>query len=330
MTVRLNRRAFIAAGAATAGTALLGCPAIAQTSWPTKPVRVVCAFPPGGSTDMVARAYSEFLTRHFGQTFIVENKGGGSGTVGALDVKQARPDGYTLMATISNAMINNRVTMKNLAYDPVKDFDILTIVLGPGNLAMVPPDIGVTNLKEFVEFGKKKAGKLSMGSFAIGSTSHLVAAELNAQYGLNIEPIHYRGEGPMWADFMAGSLDIAVGGMAGTAPVRDTGRGRVIASLGSRNAAFPDIPTLSEQGLKSQASHIRAYVGLWAPAGTPADIMQKLSDALVLGGKDASVQKTAAQFYLEPAISITEARQRFADDSTALIAALKNLGIQPE
>jgi tripartite-type tricarboxylate transporter receptor subunit TctC len=278
---------------------------------------------------MVSRAYSEFLSRHFGQTFIVENKGGGSGTVGALDVKQARPDGYTLMATISNAMINNRVTMKNLAYDPVKDFDILTIVLGPGNLVMVKPNTGVTNLKEFVEFGKK-ANKLSMGSFSIGSTSHLVAAEINAQYGLNIEPIHYRGEGPMWADFMAGSLDIAVGGMAGTAPVRETGRGTIIASLGSRNAAYPDVPTLGEQGLKSQASHIRAYVGLWAPAGTPAEIMQKLSEALVLGGKDASVQKTAAQFYLEPAISITEARQRFADDSTALIAALKNLGIQPE
>ncbi|ETR79112.1 hypothetical protein X566_13450 [Afipia sp. P52-10] len=330
MTVRLNRRTLIAAGAATAGTALLGRPARSQTSWPTKPVRVVCAFPPGGSTDMVSRAYSEFLSRHFGQTFVVENKGGGSGTVGALDVKQARPDGYTLLATISNAMINNRVTMKNLAYDPVKDFDILTIVLGPGNLVMVPPNIGVTNLKEFVEYGKKKAGKLSMGSFAIGSTSHLVAAEINAQYGLNIEPIHYRGEGPMWADFMAGSLDIAVGGMAGTAPVRETGRGRIIASLGSRNAAYPDVPTLEEQGLKPQASHIRAYVGLWAPAGTPADIMQRLSEALVLGGKDPSVQKTAAQFYLDPAISIAEARRRFADDTAVLIPALKNLGIQPE
>ncbi len=327
--MRLNRRTFIAAGAATAGTALLGCPAIAQTSWPTKPVRVVCAFPPGGSTDVVSRAYSEFLSRHFGQTFVVENKGGGSGTVGALDVKQARPDGYTLMATISTAMIQNRVTMKNLAYDPVKDFDILTIVLGSGGLVLVQPNTGVTNLKEFVEFGKK-ANKLSMGTYSIGSTPHLVAAEINAQYGLKIEPIHYRGEAPMWADFMAGSLDIAVGSTAPTTPVLQTGRGRMIASVGSRNGAFPDAPTLGEQGLKSQASHIRGYVGFWAPANTPADIMQKLSEALVLGGKDANVQKTAAQFYLEPAISIAEARKRFADDSTALIAALKNLGIQPE
>jgi tripartite-type tricarboxylate transporter receptor subunit TctC len=289
----------------------------------------VCAFPPGGSTDVVSRAYSEFLSRHFGQTFVVENKGGGSGTVGALDVKQARPDGYTLMATISTAMIQNRVTMKNLAYDPVKDFDILTIVLGSGGLVLVQPNTGVTNLKEFVEFGKK-ADKLSMGTYSIGSTPHLVAAEINAQYGLKIEPIHYRGEAPMWADFMAGSLDIAVGSTAPTTPVLQTGRGRMIASVGSRNGAFPDAPTLGEQGLKSQASHIRGYVGFWAPANTPADIMQKLSEALVLGGKDANVQKTSAQFYLEPAISITEARQRFADDSTALIAALKNLGIQPE
>lgn len=329
MTIRLNRRTFIAAGAATAGSALIGSPAISQAAWPSKPVRVVCAFPPGGSTDVVSRSYSEFLSRHFGQPFIVENKGGGSGTVGALDVKQAKPDGYTLMATISTSMIQNRVTMKNLAYDPEKDFDIVTIVSGSGSLVVVQPNSGVTNLKEFVEYGKKK-DKLSMGTYAIGSTPHLVAAELNAQYDLKIEPIHYRGEGPMWADFMAGSLDIAVGSTAPTTPVLQTGRGRMIASVGTRNAAYPEPLTLVEQGMKSQASHIRGYVGFWAPAKTPADILQKLSDALVLGGKDATVMKTTAQFHLEPAVSLADAKKRFEGDTVALMAALKSLGIQPE
>lgn len=328
--MRLNRRTFIGAGAASAGTVLLGTPSISQTSWPTKPVRVVCAFPPGGSTDVVSRSYSEFLSRHFGQPFVVENKGGGSGTVGAIDVKQARPDGYTLMATISTAMIQNRVTIKNLAYDPEKDFDILTIVVGSGGLVLVQPNTGVTNLKEFVEFARKKDGKVSLGTYSIGSTPHLVAAEINAQYGLKIEPIHYRGEGPMWADFMAGSLDIAVGSTAPTTPVLQTGRGKMIASVGTRNGAFPDAPTLGEQGLKSQASHIQGYVGFWAPANMPSDIQQKLSEAFVLGGKDPAVQKIAAQFYQKPAISIEEARKRFADDSRAMIAALKSLGVQPE
>ena len=329
MTIRLDRRTFIASGAVAASSALLSAPAISQSNWPNKPVRVVCAFPPGGSTDVVSRSYSEFLSRHFGQSFIVENKGGGSGTVGALDVKQAKPDGYTLMATISTSMIQNRVTIKNLAYDPEKDFEIVTIVSGSGGLIVVQPNIGVTNLKEFVEYGKKN-NKLSMGTYSIGSTPHLVAAELNAQYGLNIEPVHYRGEAPMWSDFMAGSLQIAGGSTAPTMPVLETGRGKLIASVGARNGAFPDVPTLNEQGLKSTASHIRGYVGFWAPANTPADILQKLSDALVLGGKDPTVQKVTSQFYLEPAISIMEAKKRFASDSVALIAALKSLGIQPE
>lgn len=278
----------------------------------------------------MSRAYSDFLTRHLGQPFIVENKGGGSGTVGAIDVKQARPDGYTIMANISSAMIQNRVMMKNLAYDPEKDFDIVTVVSGRGAPMLVQPNTGVTNLKEFIEFARKKSGKVSMGTYSIGSTPHLVAIEINEQYGLQIEPIHYRGESPMWSDFMAGSLDVAVGSTAPTTPVIQSGRGRMIASVGARNGAWPEPPTLVEQGLKSQASHILGFVGLWTPANVPSDILKKLSDALVLGGQDPAVQKTASQFYLTPANSIEDARKRFTDDSTALIAALKNLGIQPE
>ena len=325
----IDRRALMTTGAAIAGSALLGSRVSAQGAWPTKPVRVVCGYPPGGSTDVVSRAYSEFLSRHFGQPFVVENKGGGSGTVAALDVRQAKPDGYTLMATISTTMIQNRVTMKNLAYDPEKDFEILTIVSGSGSLVVVQPNTGVTNLKEFVEYGKK-ASKLSMATYAIGSTPHLVASELNQQFGLKIEPIHYRGEAPMWSDFMAGSTDIGVGSTAPTLPVLQSGRGKLIASVGTRNRAFPDVPTLIEQGLKPQASHIRGYVGLWAPAHTPEDILAKLSDALVLGGKDTRVQQATEQFHLDPATSAADAKKRFISDSAALIAALKDLGVQPE
>lgn len=329
MTRGIDRRALIATGSAMAGSTLLRWPAFAQAAWPTKPVRVICGYPPGGSTDVVARAYSEFLSRHFGQPFVVENKGGASGTVGALEVKQARPDGYTIMATIATTMIQNRVMIKNLAYDPEKDFEIITIVSGSGSLVVVQPNTGVTNLKEFVDWAKK-ASKLSMASYAVGSTPHLVATELSQQYGLNIEPIHYRGEAPMWADFMAGSTDIGVGSTAPTTPVLQTGRGRLIASVGTRNRAFPDAPTLIEQGLKPQASHIRGYVGLWAPAGTPEDILAKLSEAVVLGGKDARVMAATEQFHLDPALSSADAKKRFASDTAALLPALKALGIQPE
>jgi len=134
----------------------------------------------------------------------------------------------------------------------------------------------------------------------------------------------------MWSDFMAGSTDIGVGSTAPTSPVLQTGRGKLIASVGTRNRAFPDAPTLAEQGLKSQASHIRGYVGLWAPAHTPDNILERLSEAVVLGGKDSRVQQATEQFHLDPAVSTAEAKKRFAADSVALIAALKQLGIQPE
>lgn len=330
MPPHLDRRKFIAAGTAFAASPLLHRPASAQGAWPSaKPVRIVCGYPPGGSTDVVSRAYGEFFTRHFGQTFVVENKGGASGTVGAIEVKQARPDGYTIMATIATTMIQNRATIRNLAYDPEKDFEIITIVTGSGSLVVVQPNTGVTNLKEFVDFAKKKE-KVSLGTYAVGSTPHLVASELNAQYGLKIEPIHYRGEGPMWADFIAGSLDICVGSTAPTLPVLEGGRGKMIAAVGSRNKAFPDVPTLEEQGQQPRGSQIRGFVGLWAPAKTPADILEKLSQACVLGGKDDRVKKVLDQFYLEPAMSMADAKKKFDQDSPAMLAALKGLGIQAE
>jgi tripartite-type tricarboxylate transporter receptor subunit TctC len=329
MTTRITRRHLIVTGAATASLPLLRTRASAQAAWPAKPVRIVVGYPAGGQTDAIARAYAEFLTRHFGQTFVVENKGGGSGSVAAIDVKQSPPDGHTLMCTISTTMIQNRATIKNLAYDPEKDFAIISVIKGGGLLLVVQSSSGITSLKEFIEFAKK-ADKVSMGTYAVGSTPHIVAFELNKQYGLKIEPIHYRGEAPMWADFMTGSTDAAIGSYAVTLPVLQSGRGRLIGTTGARLVPRPEIPTLAEQGASSKMFGVRGFTGWWAPAGTPPDILKKLSDAMVLAGKDARVQQSLSSNYLEPASDMAEAQKQFSEETPVLLSVLKDLGIQAE
>jgi tripartite-type tricarboxylate transporter receptor subunit TctC len=325
----ITRRTLLASSAAAASLPLIGSSASAQAAWPSKPVRIVVGYPAGGQTDGIARAYSEFLTRHFGQTFVVENKGGGSGSVGAIDVKNSPPDGHTLMCTISTTMIQNRATIKNLAYDPEKDFAIFSVVKGSGLLMVVQTSSGVTNLKEFIEFAKK-ADKVSMGTYAVGSTPHIVAFELNKQFGLKIEPIHYRGEAPMWADFMAGSIETAIGSFAVTSPVLQSNRGRLIGTTGSRIKPYPDIPTLAEQGAGSKLFSVRGFTGWFAPAKTPPEIVKKLSDAMVLAGKDPKVESTLSNYYLEPASDMVEANRQFTEESPVLLSVLKDLGIQAE
>lgn len=325
----LTRRRLLASGAAAATLPLIGRRAHAQAAWPAKPVRIVVGYPAGGQTDGIARAYAEFLTRHFNQTFVVENKGGGSGSVGAIDVKNSPPDGHTLMCTISTTMIQNRVTIKNLAYDPEKDFAIFSVVKGSGLLMVVQANSGVTNLKEFVAFARK-TDKVSMGTYAVGSTPHIVAFELNRQFGLKIEPIHYRGEAPMWADFMAGSIETAIGSYAVTSPVLQSGRGRLIGTTGARLKPYPEIPTLAEQGAASKLFGVRGFTGWWAPAKTPPEILKKLSDAMVLAGKDSRVEQALSSYYLEPASDMAEAQRQFTEESPVLIQVLKDLGIQGE
>lgn len=326
---RLTRRQIIAAGASVASFPLLKSPVIAQAGWPSKPVRIVVGYPVGGQTDGIARAYGEFLTRHFGQPFVVDNKGGGSGSVGAIDVKQSAPDGYTVMCTISTTMIQNRATIKNLAYDPEKDFRIFSLTRGSGLLMVVQTSSGAKSLQEFVAFAKK-ADKVSMGTYAVGSTPHIVAFELNKQYGLKIEPIHYRGEAPMWADFMAGSIETAIGSYGVTHPVLQSGRGRLIGTTGARLKPEPDIPTLAEQGAASKLFGVRGFTGWWAPAGTPPDILKRLSDAMVLGGKDPRVVQALSNYYIEHAIDMSEAQKIFAEETPVLLGALKDLGISAQ
>src|SRR5215218_4486932 len=242
---KLTRRTFV-----TGSAALFCAPAIrtgAQSAWPARQIRILVPYPAGGQTDGIARAFGDYLARQLGKTVIIENKAGAGGVIGVTEAKRADTDGTTILCTISSSLIQNRVTVKDLPYDPEKDFVYLSGVSGAGGPVVAADKTGATNLKEFVAYAKK-VDKLNWGSYGVGSTPHVLIETMAKQYGLKVEVIQYRGEAPMWADVAAQTLDGASGSYAAASPVIQSGRGKLIAVTGDRLPPHPDVPTMTEQG----------------------------------------------------------------------------------
>ena len=329
MSFDVTRRHLLAAGAAAVTLPLLGAEASAQGTWPTKPIKIVAGYPAGGQTDLYARAYGEYMAKQLGQPVLVENKAGAGGTVAALDVKRAAPDGYTLMFTITTTMVMNRVLMKNLAYDADKDFSLISI-MSSGSLPLVASEkSGAKTLKEFIDYAKK-ADKVSVGTYAAGSFAHIAIAELNKQYGLNIEPVHYRGESPMWTDLAGQSIDGAIGSYVGSLPVLQSGRGRAVAVSRKRMSVMPDVPTFQEQGATSKAFQLTGFQCCAAPAGTPPEIIKKISDLLVAAGQTDKVRELLkSQGVDDAAMTLEASRKLYAEEAPVWIELVSSLGLTP-
>src|SRR4051812_37276543 len=221
MALKITRRGFIATGAATIA---FSHPDSGWTqTWPSKPIKIVCAYPAGGLADSFARIYGEYLSQKLGQPVFVENKVGASGSIGAAAVKHSPPDGYTLLVAITATLAQSRVLFKSLPYDADKDFAFISN-MSAGHLPLVVGKVtNATNLKEFVEYARKNV--TNVGTFGPGSYPHIVVAELNKQYGLQMKAVHYRGEAPMWQDFAAGGVHPAGGGYAQAAYAPATAAG---------------------------------------------------------------------------------------------------------
>ncbi len=329
MSFDVTRRGFMAAGAAAATLPIVGSQAFAQDVWPSKPIKLIAGYPAGGQTDLFSRSYGDYIAKQLGQPVLVENKAGAGGTVAALDVKRAAPDGYTLMMTISTTMIMNRVLLKNIAYDSEKDFSLIAI-MPSGSLPMVASEkTGAKNLKEFIDYARKTE-KVSVGTYAPGSYAHIAIAELNKQYGLNMEAVHYRGEAPMWADLAGQSIDAAIGGYQAALPVLQTGRGRAIAISRKRISVLPDTATFQEQGANSPAHRLTGFQCCVAPAGTPREIITKLSDLFVAGGKSEKIQEMLRIQGLDEAAMTLEASQKlYNEESPIWLQLVSSLGLTP-
>jgi len=269
----LRRRQFLklAAGAAT-------LPAVAMVaraqSYPSRPARIVSGFPPGGISDTYARLIGQWLSEHLGQQFIVENRPGAGSTIAAEAVARSVPDGYTLLLTTS-ADAWNATLYSNLNYDVVRDFvPIATVSRGPGVL-VVNPSLPVNSVPELIAYAKANPGKITVASAGIGSAPHMFWELFRNLTGVDMVHVPYRGGGPAIADLLGGQVLVYFGTNASTVEHIRSGRLRALAVTGAaRTPSLPDIPALAEFLPGYEAS---IYVGIAAPAGTPAEIVSRLN-----------------------------------------------------
>lgn len=289
----LLRRAL--AGAATF---LIGCTAagtaLAADNYPSKPVRLIIPFAPGGSTDLVGRMIAEYVGRELGQTVVVENKGGAGGAVGAEFVARAEPDGYTIgMATVSTHGSNPAIHT-NLKYDPVKDFAPVSNVMGIPSVFAVHPSVPAKDMKEFIALAKAAPEKYTFASPGVASLGHANIENFMMQADIRLLHVPYRGAGPALNDALAGQVDAITDNLSSTLPHLKEGRLRPLAVLGAeRSNVLPNVPTYAELGFPEMGTG--GWFGIVAPAGTPPAVVQRLNDAVKKATSDPTFQQRAAE-----------------------------------
>ena len=254
--------------------------ALAQ-AWPSKPVTLLVPFPPGGSTDLIARTLQPKLQEKLGGTFVVENKGGAGGTVGATQAKRAAPDGYTVFVSSLGPFVIGPHLMKNLAYDPLKDFDYVTVAVQAPNVLVVPVNSPHKSVADVLAFHKANPGKMSFASSGNGSSDHLTAEMFWSQTGTSGLHIPYKGGGPAMSDILGGQVDASFQNINAIIPHHKAGKLRALAiTSAKRSPLLPDVPTLEEAGIKGVT--IYSWQAIAAPKGLPADIKGKLHEAIVV------------------------------------------------
>ncbi|HEX5738363.1 MAG TPA: tripartite tricarboxylate transporter substrate binding protein [Hydrogenophaga sp.] len=274
--MNLTRRILIALAAAVA----LPGATLAQANWPTKPVRIVVPFAPGGTTDILARMLAPELSKAFGQQFIVDNRGGAGGNIGADHVAKSAGDGYTLlMGTVGTHGINKALYSK-LPYDPQKDFAPITLVAGVPNVMVMnaarAQELGINTVPDFVRYAKANPGKLNMASSGNGTSIHLAGELFKAQTGVFMTHIPYRGSGPAVRDLIGGIMDVMYDNLPSAMPHIQAGSLKAFAVTSAmRSEALPDIPTVAEAA-NLPGFEASSWFGMLAPAGTPPEIVSRL------------------------------------------------------
>ena len=290
------RRRLLAAGAAAA----LTLPAArAQAAWPTRTVRFVVPFAPGGTSEIVARTVAAELTKQLGQSVFVENKPGGAGVTAMQEVARAAPDGHTMILTHVGTLAVNPFMLKNQPYDVDRDFAPVTLLAKVPNLFVIHPDVPATNFREFVAYVRKNPGQLNYGSAGNGSAGHLAMEYLKLVTGMFITHIPYRGTGPQLNDLLAGRTQASSAGLPALAPHIRAGKLRAIAvGTAQRIPALPDVPTVQEMGHKDFETS--QWYGIHVPAGTPPEIIRRLQEE---SGKALRSSSVTERFANDNAIS---------------------------
>jgi tripartite-type tricarboxylate transporter receptor subunit TctC len=279
-TMSIRGRRLVLGALALSALSVASLPAIAQGAWPAKPVRIVVPFAPGGTTDLLARALAPELAKAFGQPFVVENRAGAGGNIGADVVAKSAPDGYTLlMGTVGTHGINKSLYSK-MPFDPQKDFAPITLVAGVPNVMVVNAEKakarGIETALDFIRYAKANPGKLNMASSGNGTSIHLAGELFKSMGGIYMTHFPYSGSGPALLGLLSGDMDVMFDNLPSSMPHIKAGKLKALAVTSSeRSVALPEAPTV-EEAARLKGFEASSWFGLLAPAGTPPDIVSRL------------------------------------------------------
>ena len=292
--------------ASTCTIALAASAQTAATPWPEKPVTVVVPFPAGGSTDMVARDMAQHMGDKLGQNFVVDNRPGATGTLGAGAVKRSAPDGYTLLVSSLGAFVVAPHLLKSVPYDALKDFDYITVPVQAPNVLVAAPNQKARTVQEVIAQLKANPGKVSFASSGNGSSDHLSAEVFWQQSGTEGLHIPYKGGAPAINDLLGGQVEFSFQNVNAVLQHIRAGKLHAIAVTGDkRSPVLPDVPTLAEAGVAG--AEVYSWQGMAAPKGLPAAVKKKLSDAAIAAMNDPAVKKRMLDQGLEIVASTPEA-----------------------
>jgi len=305
--------------AAALALSLAGGSAMAQT-WPSRPISLIVPFPAGGTTDVLARAVGQELSKSLGQPVIVESRPGAGATLGADYVAKAKADGYTLLMGAVHHTIATSV-YKKLAYDFQKDFaPVSTVALVP-NVLVVNPNVAAKNVKELLALAKAEPGKLTYGSNGNGTGQHLIGAQFEGMGGVQLLHVPYKGSGPLTTDLLGGQITMSFDTITPVLPQIKAGKLRALAvTTTTRSKALPEVPTLDESGLKG--FNLGTWFGVLAPAATPRDIVNRLNIEIVKIINSPEFKKKMDDIGAEPIGNTPEQMVKQIKDDTERFAKL--------
>lgn len=293
-----------------AAAALAPASVFAQSTWPTRPITLVMPATPGGSTDALARQVAELLGKELGQPMVVKNVAGASGSIGMGEVARAAPDGYTLAFSWTSQVVN-KLVMKDLPYDPIKNFSPIGLVGGNVNVMVTHSGFPAKDLREMVEYGKKHV--INYASAGEGTMTHLNAEQFGRMAGVKLNHIPYKGTAPAQIDLLGGRIDFMFDVVSQIKPHMDAGKMRALGTTGvRRHPLIPDVPTISEL---LPGYEFQGWFGIVGPAGMPPEIVQRLNALIVkVTGTDSYKQKLVKDGYDEATGTPEQIRARMEKD----------------
>lgn len=286
----MNKPTYAALAACTAAALALPCAGAFAQGYPTKPIRLIVAFPPGGSTDIIARLVGQKLGERLGQQVVVDNRGGAGGTIGTEIAAKATADGHTLTMGTTSTHVIAPAAYASVKYDPTQDFVPITLVASTPYLLVLHPGVQAKSLKEFVALVKSQPGKLNFASAGTGSTTQLAMEMLKIAAGIDIVHIPYSGNAPAGTAVMGGQVQALFGSMPAVLPHARAGRMRPIAvGTAKRSSALPEVPTVAESGYPG--FEVSLWLGFFAPKGTPDAVVKRLYGELTAIAKSAEMKE---------------------------------------